>query len=263
MPTGPADMLVHVNCSGIRPRRRWALRTRGGRQLRLQFETSRPQCLSCSQPTPGASGRQNSYNRCAGMAVTPSVLCKTSSRIRSTTPPRSNGPTASGALLHERVDPERLHAWHGCSHLQRRLSVSVPPRRGFKLNMVTGVVIGALVGSRNNLVPSMPVIDLQRPTSTCCSSARWPYCHRSYAPTINCHSCRGGCFIQQNHLYFVIHTTANPRRPGTASLWRRRDGTGVTTWVKTKICRSASIGSEDEIQNNWWTWAGFGLVWVG
>ena len=46
-------------------------------------ETSRPQCLSWSQPTPSALGRQNSYNRCAGMAVTPSVLCNTSSRIRS------------------------------------------------------------------------------------------------------------------------------------------------------------------------------------
>ena len=56
---------------------------RRGRQLRLQYETWRPQCPSCSQPTPSASGRPNSCNRCAGMAVTPSVLCNTSSRIRS------------------------------------------------------------------------------------------------------------------------------------------------------------------------------------
>jgi hypothetical protein len=43
----------------------------------------------------------------------------------------------------------------------------------------------------------------------------------SYAPIMNRHSCRGVCFIEQNHQY-LHHTTGNLRRPGIAPLRRDR-----------------------------------------
>jgi hypothetical protein len=234
MPTGPADMFVHVSCSGLAVGEPY-VRAEGGsfacstRRRDLNVLPARnlhqvPQGVKTA--TIGASA--------PGMAVTPSVLCETLSRIRST-PWRSNRPTASGALLHERVDPERQHAWNWCSHLQRRLSVQYHHVGGSNW---TWSPASSLVGSRNNIMPSMPVIDLLRSTSTCCSSATW---HAGHA--VISHMLRPGSTREGRGL----------RHCGAAEM--------AQAWVKTKICRSVSIGAENESKTI--GGHGLGLVWSG
>jgi len=238
MPTGPADMLVHVSCSGIRPRRRWALRTRGGRQLHLKFETSRPQCLSCSQPTPSASGRQNSYNRCVG----------TRHGRDSIGPLRDIVQDQVDTLEEQQANGEWcLITWTGwsrastCLELMQSLAKaafsSVPPCRGFKLNMVTGVVIGGESQQYHAIHAGDRPTEIYINVLLVGNLACWPCCHLSYAPT-----------------------RVNPRRPGIASLRRCRDGTGMSQNENLPIRVDRS---REWIQNNWWAWAGFGLVWVG
>jgi hypothetical protein len=125
----------------------------GGSQLRQQYrdvETSMSFLPAAYMPS--ASRVQTA----AISAVTPSVFCKTSSRIRSTARRRSNGD------VNELIPSVFYMLGTDGSHLQRRLSVSVPPCRGFKPNQV---------GARKNLVLSMPVMNLLRSTSMCCSLA--------------------------------------------------------------------------------------------
>jgi hypothetical protein len=178
----------------------------GGSQLRQQYRDV--ECLT----------RPNSCNQCASIAVTPSVFCKTSSRIRSTARRRSNGD------VNELIPSVFYMLGTDGSHLQRRLSVSVPPCRGFKPNQV---------GARKNLVLSMPVMNLLRSTSMCCSLALLANTVISYALTMNgCHfmsRARIICFIEKNHLYHTRATQEGRRlcHCGTAWAWA---GSG-RTWL--------------------------------
>jgi len=142
-PQARAHMFVHVNCSCspllsfVYARREPASPTV---QRRRDLNVFRARSLHAKCLT-----RPNSCNQCASIAVTPSVFCKTSSRIRSTARRRSNGD------VNELIPSIFYMLGTDGSHLQRRLSVSVPPCRGFKPNQV---------GTRKNLVLSMPVMNL-------------------------------------------------------------------------------------------------------
>ena len=119
-------------------------------------ETSRPQCLSCPQPTcqvPHASKQLQSVRQhrrdSIGLLqdlVQDQVDCTPEEQRR-----------------RERVDPERLlHAWHGRQSPAKEAFSFSTTCRGFKPNQV---------GARKNLVLSMPVMNLLRSTSMCCSLA--------------------------------------------------------------------------------------------
>ena len=206
-PQARAHMFVHVNCSCspllsfVYARREPASPTVQRRRDLNVFpaRSLHAKCLT----------RPNSCNQCASIAVTPSVFCKTSSRIRSTARRRSNGD------VNELIPSVFYMLGTDGSHLQRRLSVSVPPCR-------SGVQTQPGGGSQK----PRAVHASDEPTEIYINVLLVGIAGHtviSYALTVNgCHfmsRARIICFIEKNHLYHTRATQEGQRLRHCGAAW--------------------------------------------
>jgi len=240
MPTGQrtrAQCEAVSYYSGLAVARRWASGTRyAEREAASPVQSStgarRP---SCSHPTPSALWRPEcccrSVRRQWPWPYQP-VQDLVQDQVGYTPARRSNGEwyltwassfraSSIQCLQPHRAGPQQANVLDG----RRRTS---------------SLDVGGL--GRNNLT---------RPSGR---SAYWPT-HQRSARRHAGHTRTVGSYgpTRQPWTTFVLCFIEHPAKAGRG--WLRRGH----AWVKIKTCRPVPIGSEDEIQNNWWAWAGLGL----